>query len=598
MTRLFVFLIVILALGFGFAWVADHPGMITLNWQGQNIRTSLMVFVVALVALIAVILIIWGIFRGVFGFPSVLTRFLINRRRDRGYQALSKGLIAAGTGDKNLARQLTKESSKLLANEPLVKLLDAQTALLEGNRDAARGQFQAMLDNDETKLLGLRGLYLEAEREGAREASQQYADEASQLAPTLGWAGHAKLRNLSLNGDWENALNTLETNRSAGLVEKEPATRQRAVLLTARAIAEEPTNPTLAAKLAKEAHRLAPDLVPAAVIGATALVRGNKLRKASKLVESVWKKSPHPELAELYIHMRAGDSVSDRLKRARSLAKLSANHAESNIAIAHAAIDAKDWDGARDAMKGVLNDQVTERACLIMADIEEGEHGDAGRMRDWLSRAVRAQRDAKWTAGGYTSEFWLPVSPQTGEIDAFEWKIPTEQLQLSEDTLDIGDLAEPLKQPIAIAPASAKVEPIEPPKDEATQTVDAKPDPQPEPDTKADTAKVVAGIAGASLAASALAVDKQDKAPDAADEKQAQDTDTKDKLVEDAVIVELVPSTAKKDNDTTAKPENKPAEIIPSDDEATTAVFALERRPDDPGVDPENADDKKGFKIF
>ena len=49
-------------------------------------------------------------------------------------------------------------------------------------------------------------------------------------------------------------------------------------------------------------------------------------------------------------------------------------------------------------------------------------------MRDWLSRAVRAPKDAVWTADGYVSEKWLPVSPLSGRIDAFEWKVPVEQL--------------------------------------------------------------------------------------------------------------------------------------------------------------------------
>ncbi|MCP4046933.1 MAG: heme biosynthesis protein HemY, partial [Gammaproteobacteria bacterium] len=56
MIRLIVFLVIVLALGFGFSWIADNPGVVTLNWQGKDIRTSLMVVVVALVTLVAVIL--------------------------------------------------------------------------------------------------------------------------------------------------------------------------------------------------------------------------------------------------------------------------------------------------------------------------------------------------------------------------------------------------------------------------------------------------------------------------------------------------------------------------------------------------------------
>lgn len=63
-----------------------------------------------------------------------------------------------------------------------------------------------------------------------------------------------------------------------------------------------------------------------------------------------------------------------------------------------------------------------------MADVEEAENGTTGRLREWLSRAVRAPRDPAWTADGVVSDVWLPVSPVTGRLDAFEWRTPVEQL--------------------------------------------------------------------------------------------------------------------------------------------------------------------------
>ena len=38
------------------------------------------------------------------------------------------------------------------------------------------------------RLLGLRGLYLEAERLGDRAAARHYAGRAADVAPQLGWA--------------------------------------------------------------------------------------------------------------------------------------------------------------------------------------------------------------------------------------------------------------------------------------------------------------------------------------------------------------------------------------------------------------------------
>ena len=463
MLRILFFLLFVLALGFGFAWVADRPGAVTLAWQGEQYETSLMVVLGALVALVAAIIILWVVVRTILNSPNIMKRFMRERKRDRGYTALSQGLIAAGSGDAAAARRYTKESVKLLGQAPLVGLLDAQTSLLEGKRDQARERFEKMLDDEPTKLIALRGLYLEAEKQDAKEAARHYVEEAAKLAPSVPWAGNAMLRYRASDGDWAGALEALDSNRAAGLIDKDAATRQRAVLLTAHAMAEEQSDPAKSVKLAREAHKLAADLVPAAIVGARALMRNNDLRKAANMLEAVWKKQPHPEIAEAYIHLRIGDSALDRLKRAKKIAALKANHPEGNMAVAEAAIEANEWQVARDAMKPVLTSNPSERACLIMADVEEGEFGDKGRMRDWLSRAVRSPKDAAWTADGYVSDKWLPLSPLTGKLDAFEWKVPVEQLGgPSADMLDKDDLDD------LMAPdASAENVPVDEPVDTA-----------------------------------------------------------------------------------------------------------------------------------
>lgn len=447
MIRLIFFLLLVVLLGFGFSWFADRPGDVTLVWENTRYETSLMVVLTGIVALVAAIMIVWWVVSVILRSPALMRRFWRNRRRDRGYHALSQGLIAASTGDAGAARKLSRDSRSLLGDEPLVQLLDAQTLLLEGNRQAARERFNKMLDDDDTRLVGLRGLYLEAEREGEKEASLHYAEQAAKLSPALPWAGSALLRYQSASGDYEAALRTLETNRAAGLVRKDEAERKRAVLLTALALGEEDGAPDKALKHALAAVKLAPSLVPASIAAATAYSRKGDTRRAGKTLEAIWAKGPHPEIAEAYVGLRIGDSVLDRLERAKKLASLTPANPEGAIAVAEAAIAAKQFDLARDALKPLVAEGPTQRICLIMADLEQGQHGDRGRMRDWLARAVRAPRDAAWTADGHVSDRWLPVSPMTGEIDAFEWKVPLARLGAPLEMDDLNDLAEPLPEP-------------------------------------------------------------------------------------------------------------------------------------------------------
>jgi HemY protein len=66
----------------------------------------------------------------------------------------------------------------------------------------------------------------------------------------------------------------------------------------------------------------------------------------------------------------------------------------------------------------------TQRVAMLMAELERSEHGDSGRARAWMLRAVRARHDPVWTADGYVSDRWRPVSPVTGRLDAFQWQTP------------------------------------------------------------------------------------------------------------------------------------------------------------------------------
>ncbi|RVB97986.1 heme biosynthesis protein HemY, partial [Mesorhizobium sp. M7A.F.Ca.AU.002.06.1.1] len=216
MIRLLAFLIVVFALGLGFAWLADRPGDMVVTFNGYQYQVSLMVAAVAVVAVVAAVMILWWLLKSLWNSPYTISRYFRVRRRDRGYQALSTGMIAAGAGDGALARKKTKEAAKLIRSdqEPLIHLLEAQASLLEGDHEGARQKFESMLEDPEMRLLGLRGLYLEAERLGDRNAARHYAGRAAAVAPQLAWAAESTLEELTARGDWDGALKLVDAQKA------------------------------------------------------------------------------------------------------------------------------------------------------------------------------------------------------------------------------------------------------------------------------------------------------------------------------------------------------------------------------------------------
>jgi HemY protein len=428
MIRVVIYVLLVFALAVGFAWLADNPGSLTLSFQEYDIRTTVMAAAVALIVVLVLGRVIWLVVRGILRAPVRLSRQAAERRREAGHTALTEGFVAVGSGDPSLASYYAAESRYYAQGDALTLLLTAQTAQLTGDDMGARAAFEAMLAKPKMRVLGYRGLFNEARRRGDAEAARSFAEAADREKPGLGWAGTALLEYQAADGDWADALTTLTNLSAAGAIDSDRAKRLGAVLRVARAMELENRDPEAAREVAFEAHRLAPELVPAAVVAARLATRLGDPKKAMKALETTWRIEPHPDLAGGYMDVRSGESGRDRLKRITHLAKIRANHIEGRLAIARAAIDAQDWAAAREELRGILATNPTGRAYVMMAEIEEAEHNDIGRARDWLSRAVRAPRDPTWTADGYVFDHWEPVSPISGRIDAFEWKVPADRL--------------------------------------------------------------------------------------------------------------------------------------------------------------------------
>ena len=459
MFRLLILLAAVALAAWGLMWLADNPGVVSVTWGGVEYKFSMML-ALGIVAAIAILWsIVWGLLRFVFRIPSLMSLAARARRREKGLAAVSRGLIAVGSGDARAAAKHAAEASRLLEHHPMTKVLRAQAAQLAGDRQEAVGAYNEMLEHHEMHGLGLRGLHVEARRGGDHEAALQYAVRANAHAPAA-WAGQAVLDDRTRRGDWTGALATVDSNAAARLIDKPTANRWRAVIKTAMAEEQMDSDPNGTLALAQEACRLAPTLVPAAAIYGRLAAASGDYRRATKALESAYAQTPHPDLAAAYLRVRHGDSPEDRLARARTLARVAPNDPESMLTVGRAALEAHDREAARAAIAPLLasdspHGRPTRRVCLLMADIEEAEDHQ-GAVREWLARAARAPRDKAWVADGFISDRWAPVSP-SGALDAFVWRTPDERIAALAEPQPIE--AEPAPPPPAIPPP----EPAAPP---------------------------------------------------------------------------------------------------------------------------------------
>ena len=240
MVRIFSFLILLAAVALGAAWVADQSGVVVLSWNGWRAETSLPVLALIVLVVVVAAMLVWSIVRAFWKAPARLRRRRHEKRQAKARHAITQGLIAVGTGDSFAAHRHAGTAKRLAEHDPLVLLLQAQTAQLEGDRPGAQHAFHAMAEREDMRLLGLRGLFIEAQRNDDPYTAVAMAEEALKIAPSSPWASHAVLGFRCAQGDWDGALALLDNNKAAGLIDNAPYRRQRGVLLTARALEKMP----------------------------------------------------------------------------------------------------------------------------------------------------------------------------------------------------------------------------------------------------------------------------------------------------------------------------------------------------------------------
>src|SRR5690349_15534720 len=147
-------------------YFADNPGQVAIAWHGWLIDTSVGVLVAAAALLAFLVSLLALIVTGLRRSPVAIGRWRRERRRRAGEIELTRGLVALAAADAVEARRHAERARGMLGATPVVLLLAAEAASRQGDHEAARRAYAALLERRDTELLGLRGLIGQALRAG------------------------------------------------------------------------------------------------------------------------------------------------------------------------------------------------------------------------------------------------------------------------------------------------------------------------------------------------------------------------------------------------------------------------------------------------
>ncbi|WP_179378505.1 heme biosynthesis protein HemY [Jannaschia marina] len=430
--KILLFVAVVAALAFGVQWLLAVSGDVTLRFDGMEFVLSPLVVVLGGLLLLFVLWVVFklvgllvAVLRWINGDDTALGAYFDRNRERKGYAALSDSLIALASGEAREAANKAQKAEKYLQKPEVTTLIVAQAAEAVGDRDRARDAWKTLVTHDRTRFVGVRGLMRQKLEEGDTETAMKLAEKAFALKPRHVETQDTLLRLQARDENWDGARKVLSAKLKSGALPKDVYKRREAVLSLADAREQLAAGNADKAKAEiLEANRLAPELVPAAVMAARLHIEAGEKRRAAKVLKAARLKTPHPDLAAAFAEIEQDETPEARIKRFQPFLKVAPEASETKMLDAELHIAAEDFPGARRALGTLYETEPTTRSLTLMAAIERGEGGSEAVVRGWLAKAITAPRGPQWICDncGTIHADWIPVCTQCEAFDSLSWK--------------------------------------------------------------------------------------------------------------------------------------------------------------------------------
>lgn len=428
MIRLIIFFAVITLLSLLLSWLLEVDGLLTVDWLGYHIESSLVFSIALAIGSLLLISLVIRFICWLKNTPHRLVNGYRERKKRQAIEALMEGFSAVAVEDVAKARKLAAKADPAL---PVTMLLQAQAAYAGEDAPATKKYLSDMLAYKETELIGIKGLMQQAQKEEKWTEALTLAEKACYLKPEAKWANLALLSLYKQMERWKEAQAAAENAFRHHALAKEEFLHEKAVLSYMQSkenaaighIAE-------ATKHARTAHLLLPSFVPASLLYAELLLQQGKKRAAVNAVEEGWNYTPHADLAALILRIYDNEPNTKKVKRLSALGMLNPSHPESHSAVAGFLINLGALDRAREHLRIALSKGDTVMLCKLMVKLELKEQRDLDLAEEWLERALIAPLGTVYLCNhcGSYSINWEAHCNTCGTFDSFRLPRPSQRI--------------------------------------------------------------------------------------------------------------------------------------------------------------------------
>lgn len=432
--KILSFVALVTLVTFGIGMLMEAQGGVTVQYAGFELSFGPLQAAILVISLIFILWILskiigvlFALLRFINGDETALSRYFDRNRERRGFEALSSGLMALASGDGRDAMVNAKKADRLLNRPDLTNLIVAQAAVADGDEAIATATFKKLLEDPKTRFVGVYGLLQQNLQAGETGIALKLAEHAFALKPSHIEIQDSLLKLQASEEDWRGVRTTLDAKLKYGALPRDVHKRRNSVFALSQAREFRTIGKIQEArKLATEANRLSPALVPAALLVAHGHFEQGKIKLATRTLCAAWLLEPHPDLAAGLAKIVPDESPEERLKRFIIITKIKPEHPETKMLLAELNIAVGEYKAARLALGDLAQSDPTMRSLTIMAAIERGDGADDQSVRQLLAQAISAQRDPQWICDncGDVHQNWEPLCVNCQAIDSIGWKRP------------------------------------------------------------------------------------------------------------------------------------------------------------------------------
>jgi HemY protein len=427
MIRLLFILLIVAGLTTAMLWFSDNDGSVIMEWMGYRIQTSVSILTLTLLMFCVLFTVSVQFFFWCINTPKRLKRSLEDHKKKKGMEAVTQGFVAIASGDSKEARHYTSRAESFLGKHILTRLLSVQTAQLEGDVDTMRAEYTAMLEHDETELIAIKGLLVQARQDKDWDKAAFLAEKLEKMRPNAEWILPILLDCYKRTRQWKKASETLNRTHKNHLIDENSYRHLSAVLHLAEASYAPPNELLTLTDLYATAYKRDQLCVPAVLQYAAHLRVLEEPRKAKRILEQCWDKTQHPHLLDAFLELHEDLSHEKRFRLMEKIVNQHPDQVEGRLLVARLALQASQLDQASHHAHAAIATRETVGGCRTIAAILKQERASAEEIENWLRRAEHALPDPAWrcTSCNHTVQSWHHECPSCRGFDTLNWYAPT-----------------------------------------------------------------------------------------------------------------------------------------------------------------------------